>query len=134
MRVKKLKRKGKFFFIKVIFPILILLILSALLLYKLPAFTILNKPIISPLGQNKPSRASSLEVLLKKANVPFSSVTSSSDSYIITLLGGGKVIVSSKKDLTLQISSLQLMLNRLTIEGKRIKSLDFRFDKAIINF
>ena len=134
MRVKKLKRKGKFFFIKVIFPILILLILSALLLYKLPAFTIFNKPIISPLGQNKPSRASSLEVLLKKANVPFSSVTSSSDSYIITLLGGGKVIVSSKKDLTLQISSLQLMLNRLTIEGKRIKSLDFRFDKAIINF
>ncbi|MEK7502582.1 MAG: hypothetical protein AAB609_03575 [Patescibacteria group bacterium] len=134
MRIRKLKRKGKFFFIKVIFPILILLILSALLLYKLPAFTIFNKPIISPLGQNKPSRASSLEVLLKKANVPFSSVTSSSDSYIITLLGGGKVIVSSKKDLTLQISSLQLMLNRLTIEGKRIKSLDFRFDKAIINF
>lgn len=134
MRIRKLKRKGKFFFIKVIFPILILLILSALLLYKLPAFTIFNKPIISPLGQNKPSRASSLEVLLKKANVPFSSVTSSSDSYIITLLGGGKVIVSSKKDLTLQINSLQLMLNRLTIEGKRIKSLDFRFDKAIINF
>ena len=134
MRIRKLKRKGKFFFIKVIFPILILLILSALLLYKLPAFTIFNKPIISPLGQNKPSRASGLEVLLKKANVPFSSVTSSSDSYIITLLGGGKVIMSSKKDLTLQINSLQLMLNRLTIEGKRIKSLDFRFDKAIINF
>jgi len=134
MRIGKLKRKGKFFFIKIIFPVFILLILLTFLLYKLLAFPIFNKPIISPLGQNKPSRVSNLEVLLKKANVPFSSVTSSSDFYIIILSGGGQVIMSSKKELAVQISSLQLMLNRLTIEGKRIKSLDFRFDKPIINF
>lgn len=134
MRIKKLKRKGKFFFIKIIFPIFTFLILSAFLLYKLPAFPIFNQPIISPLGQNKPSKISNLEVLLKKANVPFSSITSSSDFYIIELSGGGQVIISSKKDLAVQISSLQLMLSRLTIEGKRIKSLDFRFDKPIINF
>jgi|SRR3989344_115366 len=134
MRIKKLKRKGKFFFIKIIIPIFIFLILSAFLLYKLPAFPIFNKPIISPLGQNKPSRVSSLESLLKKENVPFSSITSSSDFYTIVLSGGGQVIISSKKELAVQISSLQLMLSRLTIEGKRIKSLDFRFDKPIINF
>lgn len=131
MRIKRLKRKGKFLFIKIIFPIFTLLILSTFLLYKLPIF---NQPIISPLGQNKPSKISNLEVLLKKANVPFSSITSSSDFYIIVLSGGGKVIISSKKELAVQISSLQLMLSRLTIEGKRIKSLDFRFDKPIINF
>ena len=134
MRIKKLKRKGKFFFIKIIIPIFIFLILSAFLLCKLPAFPIFSKPIISPLGQNKPFRVSNLEVLLKKANVPFSSVTRSSDFYIIILSGGGQVIMSSKKELAVQISSLQLMLSRLTIEGKRIKSLDFRFDKPIINF
>ena len=134
MRIGKLKRKGKFFFIKIIFPVFILLILLTFLLYKLLAFPIFSKPIISPLGQNKPFRVSNLEVLLKKANVPFSSVTRSSDFYIIILSGGGQVIMSSKKELAVQISSLQLMLWRLTIEGKRIKSLDFRFDKPIINF
>lgn len=134
MRIKKLKRKGKFFFIKIIFPIFILLILLAVLLYKLLAFPIFNKPIISPLGQNKPSRTSNLEVLLKKAKIPFASISQSPDYYIVTLSDGGQIFISSKKDLTFQISSLQLMLNRLTIEGKRIKSLDFRFDKAVINF
>jgi len=134
MRIRKLKRKSKSLFIKIIFPAFILLTFLAFLLYKLPAFPIFNKPIISPLGQNKPSRASSLEASLRKANIPFSSITPSSDSYIITLSSGGQVIISSKKDLSTQINSLQLMLNRLTIEGKRIKSLDFRFDKPIINF
>lgn len=134
MRIRKLKRKGKVFLIKIIFPIFALLILSAFLFYKLSALSIFNKSIISPLGQNKPSQISNLEALLKKANVPFSSITSSSDSYIIVLLDGGQVIISSKKELTVQINSLQLMLSRLTIEGKRIKSLDFRFDKPIINF
>ncbi len=134
MRIRKLKRKGKSFFIKIIFPIFILLTLLAFLIYRLSAFSIFNKPIVSPLGQNKPSQVSNLEVLLKKANVPFSSITSSSDFYTIILSGGGQVIMSSKKELAIQISSLQLMLSRLTIEGKRIKSLDFRFDKPIINF
>ena len=134
MHTKKLKRKGKFFFIKIIFPILILLILLAVLLYKLPAFPIFNKPIISPLGQNKPSQASNLESLLKKAKIPFASISQLPDYYIVMLFDGGQIFISSKKDLTSQISSLQLMVNRLTIEGKRIKSLDFRFDKPIINF
>ncbi len=134
MRIRKLKRKGKSIFIKIIFSIFILLILLIFLLYNLSTFSIFSNTIISPLGENKPSKVSKLEDLLKRANVPFSSVTSSSDFYIIMLSGGGQVIMSPKKELTVQISSLQLMLNRLTIEGKRIKNLDFRFDKPIINF
>ena len=134
MRIRKLKRKGKFFFIKIIFPIFILLILLAFLVYKLPTFLIFNKPIVSPLGQNKPSQNSNLEILLTKAKISFVSISKSPDYYTVTLSDGGQVIISSKKELTLQISSLQLMLSRLTIEGKRIKSLDFRFDKPIIKF
>lgn len=134
MRTRKLKRKSKFFFVKIILPVFIFLILLAFLFYKFLTFSIFNQSVISPLGHIKPSQASSLGVLLKEANVPFSSIRSASDSYIVVLSDGGQVIISSKKDLAVQISSLQLMLNRLTIEGKRIKNLDFRFDKPIINF
>ena len=134
MRIKKLKRKSRFLFIKIVAPIFILLVLLSLLLYKLPTLFLFGKPIISPLAKNKLSQASSLEVLLTKAKIPFSSISQSSDYYTLTLLDGGQIFISSKKDLTIQINSLQLILNRLTIEGKRIKSLDFRFDKAVISF
>ncbi len=134
MRVGKLKRKSKAVLIKIIFPIFIFIILSAFLHYKLPPLSFFDRPIISPLGQGESPQGSNLKALLKKKNIPFTSIRYSSDYYSLTLADGGEVFVSSKKDLTLQINSLQLMLNRLTIEGKRIKSLDFRFDKAIINF
>jgi len=134
MRVRKLKRKSKVVLIKVIFPVFIFIILFAFLNYKLPVLSIFNKPIISPLPQGEPSQGSNLEALLKKKNIPFTSISHSSDYYSVMLADGGEVFVSSKKDLTLQINSLQLILSRLTIEGKRIKSLDFRFDKIIIKF
>lgn len=132
MRIKKLKRKSRFLFIKVVVPIVILLILLSLLLYKFPTVPFFKKPIISPLAKSKPHQDSSLESLLEREKIPFTSVIRSSDFYTIVFPDGGQVFVSSKKNLTIQINSLQLMLNRLTIEGKRIKSLDFRFDKPII--
>ena len=134
MRIKKLKRKSRFLFIKIVAPILILLILSSLLLYKLPTFPLFKEQIVSPLAKNKSSQTSNLEILLTKAKIPFASISQSPDYYTVTLSDGGQIFISSKKDLTIQINSLQLMLNRLTIEGKRIKSLDFRFDKPIIKF
>ncbi|OGH14849.1 MAG: hypothetical protein A2860_00615 [Candidatus Levybacteria bacterium RIFCSPHIGHO2_01_FULL_37_33] len=134
MRIKKLKRKSRFLFIKIVAPILILLILSSLLLYKLPTVPFFKKPIISPLAKGEPSQGSNLEALLKIKNIPFTSIRRFSDYYSVMLADGGEVFISSKKDLTIQIDSLQLMLSRLTIEGKRIKSLDFRFDKIIIKF
>ncbi|OGH37967.1 MAG: hypothetical protein A3B44_03365 [Candidatus Levybacteria bacterium RIFCSPLOWO2_01_FULL_38_21] len=134
MRIRKIKRKGRSFFIKIALPILVLLILSALLLYFLPTLSLFKKPIISPLAKNKSSQTPNLETLLKNAKVPFVSISQSADYYIVMLSDGGQIFISSKKDLTSQISSLQLIFNRLTIEGKRIKSLDFRFDKPIIKF
>jgi len=135
MRIRKLKRKGKSFFVKVALPILIFLILSALLLYELPTLSLFNKSIVSPLAKNKSSQDTSLEILLTKAKIPFVSVSRSSDYYYtVAIPDGGQIFISSKKDLISQISSLQLVLNRLTIEGKRIKTLDFRFDKPIIKF
>ncbi|RJQ37968.1 hypothetical protein C4559_02715 [Candidatus Microgenomates bacterium] len=97
-----------------------------------------KKVFISPLALNlKPvsgdSGVKNLESILKKNNISFSSVEiSTGSSYLIKTTDGGEVVLSSEKSLENQISSLQLILSRLTIEGKRFERFDFRFDKPII--
>ena len=73
-----------------------------------------------------------LEDLLRKNNVQFVTVSSSDASILVTLSSGEEILFSSQKNLELQISSLQLILSRLTIEGKKFTRLDFRFDKPVI--
>ncbi|MCL4418602.1 hypothetical protein M1146_00705 [Patescibacteria group bacterium] len=114
------------------FVICIFLIASiCIILYLYLSF--FKKPfILSPLGKGN-TRDVDIAGLLYKENIPFASVSIASDSsFTVNLLGGGEVMLSSKKDITTQISTLQLILKRLTIEGKKIKELDFRFDKTIL--
>jgi len=91
---------------------------------------------ISPLSKRVLSGQDSttaIEEGLKKYKIPFNRVTSASQSaYIIFLASGEEVTVTSKKSLDIQLSSLQLILSRLTIEGKRVFGLDLRFDKPIM--
>ncbi len=99
-----------------------------------------KSPFVSPIAwrENNSSvnnRVKKIEDLLKKNNITFSSVSQASDSsYIIIFSQGEEVVLDSKKPLENQISSLQLMLSRLTIEGKRFARLDFRFEKPVISF
>ena len=79
------------------------------------------------------SQSSDLEKKLKASKIPFSSIEFTSDSfYVITLNQGGKILVSSKKNINRQISSLQRILRELTIEGRVFKSIDFRFEKPVV--
>ena len=76
-----------------------------------------------------------LAMQLSKNNIAYSTLGESTDaSYIATLKNGEEIVFSPKKDLTAQVSSLQYILTRLTIEGKEFKLLDFRFDKPVIVF
>lgn len=52
----------------------------------------------------------------------------------ITIDTDETVIFSLQKDLTAQFSSLQLTISHLTIEGKRFRRLDFRFDNPVISY
>lgn len=96
--------------------------------------------LVSPLPSTKDNYSSSdktkreIKNLLNKNSISFNAITASNSSYFIRLAGGEEVILASEKPLTSQISSLQLVLSRLTIEGKRFVRLDFRFDKPIIDF
>lgn len=85
---------------------------------------------VSPLARVESSNNSNLENLLSKNNIPFVKI----ENNTVFLRDQGVVYLDSKKNLASQISSLQLILSRLTIEGKKFKKLDLRFDKPIIEF
>lgn len=69
---------------------------------------------------------------LKKAKLVVKNISDSGDYYTVLLKTGEKIILSKKKSLTAQISSLQLISSRFTIEGKHFVSLDFRFDRPVL--
>lgn len=57
---------------------------------------------------------------------------SKNETYIITFEDKGIAIVTFQKNIDEQLSSLQLIMNRLTMEGKRFSRLDLRFDKPVV--
>lgn len=90
---------------------------------------------INPVWHDKNSPVYSIEEELQFAGIKFEKVSQNSDSSITTNLHNGAVVIfSSKKNFSGQIASLQLMLSRLTIEGKKLKQLDFRYANPVASF
>lgn len=96
---------------------------------------------ISPLARNPGKLSTSIagqktqEItnLLKSLHVDYSKVSSlDMTTFEVILPDGGKVILTSQKDLSQQVSSLQLIIGRLTMEGKHFSRLDFRYAKPVI--
>jgi hypothetical protein len=78
------------------------------------------------------SEIASVEHILREKRIPFLFVThASSSAYLITLAGNSEVIIK-KDDVASQIASLQLIMTRLTMEGKGFARLDLRFDRPVI--
>lgn len=133
---KKHKRKIKFF-LKIIYftlgALTILFVAFALFSMKKPLY-------ISPFSLSGDSSykitsssvEKNIELLLKSRSIAYSSLSLEQQKYTITLKEGEKVFLDANKPLDTQISSLQLLLSRLTIEGKHFETLDFRYNKPII--
>lgn len=86
---------------------------------------------LAPIPKDDPTRT--LSDLLLKKNIPIDSSPSSSGSAIVvTVSGNGQVFFSRVKDIGSQVDSLQIILTRLTIEGKEFKKIDFQYEKPII--
>jgi hypothetical protein len=78
---------------------------------------------------------STIATQLGKQHIAYKRIdTSEQNSYSIQLAGGEIIIVTKNKDIPSQIASLQVIYNRLTMEGKRFKKLDLRFSKPVITF
>lgn len=96
-----------------------------------------NKPLVSPLAlkkiTSKITDKPALEQLLHQKKIKYKKILVASDSsYLVQLEDGSNVIFSQNKDSAEQLSSLQLIQSRFTIEGKRFSRLDLRFDNPII--
>ena len=71
--------------------------------------------------------------VLKEKHIVFSGVFPfDHTSYLVKLVSGEEVLFTSTKPVVQQVSSLQLILSRLTIEGKRVLRVDFRFDTPVL--
>jgi len=69
---------------------------------------------------------------LEKQQIEVNAIKATNEGYEISLTDSGTVLFSSQKDVQSQISSLQFILSRLTMEGRQFSRLDLRFDKPII--
>jgi hypothetical protein len=102
-----------------------------------------KKQLISPIAiTGKPSQkivnpnaTAHINELLTASNFHAIEVVAASNSAIfVTLDSGEHIIFSENKDLNAQITSLQLIKRQLTIEGKRVNRIDFRFDNPVLSF
>ncbi len=99
-----------------------------------------SKNYVSPLpfafsSSQKKLSAHEVKDMLRKKSIPVLDIISETDQALRLKLGKGEEVVFSRtKDIEEQVSSLQLMLSRFTIEGKQVSLIDFRFDKPVVVF
>ena len=141
-----IKRRQKRFTIKngIMYGILFLGFISIFvtIFYTIPQLTeyITHRWYISPLASTfsgyQREKNGITQVLLKQklktAGFQIKKIDEQEDDDIVFLESGEKVIISKKKILDSQISSLQLISSRFTIEGKHFVSLDLRFDRPVL--
>ncbi len=110
-----------------------LVIIALLLFYS--AFFQKEPMFVSPLAKDQTSSSAKVEKILREKKILYKSLETSRDlTYIIKLDGDSVVIIDPKKNISEQITSLQLIVSQLKIEGKAFKRLDFRYQKPIISF
>lgn len=141
---RRFRKKGSIFgtlFRVLVFTGLFLLVIAGAYLYHVVSgFT--QAHYISPLShkfslQNHDKNEKSIEEIdkfLRKNHLEFTEISASNSAYHIIMKDGGYVILSSQKDLRAQLSSLQFILSRLTMEGKLFTRLDLRFEKPVLVF
>lgn len=131
MRHKSKKRIVVFWFLcSVIFFIILASFYSIRLYEKKKTFV---SPIPKYNAEAQTEQINMLSALLKEKNFVFSGVFPFDiESYIVKLMSGEEIFFSRNKPFEDQVSSLQLVLSRLTIEGKRVSRIDFRFNTPVL--
>lgn len=113
------------------------LILTCFLIFFIP------DPFISPIPEaftgKRPVLDDSVTIALRKIlakhEISYSQIYTTRDGdYLLALKPEGEVLLPKSADLEKEISSLQLILARITMEGKQFSRLDLRFEKPVIVF
>ena len=96
--------------------------------------------VLSPLSALTQSVGSdaqliSIQQVCQEEKIPCGNVAVVDDKTVqLTLDNHAVVLLSLKKDVKKQLSSLQQVISQLTIKGKQFKKLDFRFENVIVSF
>lgn len=110
------------------------LLIIAVMLFFL-AFLEKEDPIINPLSKDQTSNGKIIIGELREKKIAYKDIeTTKSLKYKIKFEDNAEAIIDPKKDIPEQITSLQLILSQLKIEGKAFKRLDFSYQKPIISF
>lgn len=136
-RQKKLTRKKskKLLKIKIVAIIIVILVICIGIVAVYLSFFVEKPLFVSPIASDQRTERTRIEEALKREKINYVSISAQKDhSYLIKASEGGEIIFSSKKDILKQISSLQLILKRLKIEGKTFRRLDFRYERVVIAF
>lgn len=128
------QRRGNFLKKAVVLFVFFLLCFSVV--YFIFFYLFLGKNlIINPVVKNTEDFSPLVAKKLARVHILFSSIRQATgSSYLVTLADGGEIVLSLEKNIDKQISSLQPILKQLTIEGKSVKRIDFRFDKPVIEY
>ncbi len=105
-------------------------------------FVLVHEPtFISPLpflrslglAGDQDTTTSQIKSYLKDHSIDYKDVKASgTTTYVITTNEGGTAFLTKNKDIALQLSSLQRIVSRLTMEDKKFSRLDLRYDKPVI--
>lgn len=139
MRRKRQRPQNKSKFPKIVLTVAGIVILVAVLSLLLYAVSFLfpqnqSHQFLDP--YEKTSDVSALKKSLDDANLfPDKIMIASNDaSIVVQLEHGPTVYFSPEQDFKIQVSSLQLIISRLTIEKKQPNIVDLRYDKPIVKF
>ncbi len=130
-------RKQKF---QKVYLLLGLILLGGVVSYIVSLKVFPVKGIISPLASvagidssfGEDEKMDVIRQALTKDKREVKSIRRTGESFVIQLENDAEIVLSAKKDLSSQISSLQFILQRLTMEGRRFSRLDLTFDKPVI--
>jgi len=91
-------------------------------------------PFLRSLGfSDQDTDKKQIESFLKAHSIDYKDVAlSGKTTYTIQLSDGGNAYLATTKGIPEQLSSLQRILSRLTMEGKKFSRLDLRYDKPVI--
>jgi cell division septal protein FtsQ len=74
-----------------------------------------------------------IETFMKAQNISYKDISlSGKTTYIVKISDNGNAYITTNKDVSEQLSSLQRIHSRLTMEGKKFSRLDLRYDKPVI--
>lgn len=96
-------------------------------------FGIVNKKVISPLVLGDSSEAKIAEKL-SDLNIKYLEIKQESQKLIVVGENDFSIIFDRNKDINLQLTSLQLIIEKNKMEGRQAKKIDLSFENPIVVF